>query len=403
MTDLLNTCLTENLPGVGGLCRVQIDDFYVEEIPLYPPTGSGQHTLFEIEKRGLDTPGALRLLARDLDVPSRLIGCAGLKDAHAVSRQRLSVEGVAPERVMAIQYPQLKVLWAERHRNRLKIGHLRGNRFILRVRQVVPDALERARSILKVLTQHGLPNGFGLQRFGSRGQTHLLGRCLVHHDLDTFFKIYLGSPQADDGPEARMAREFYDAGDLPGALRLWPAPRSDEFRTLSALTLHKSLSTAYYRLPRELLRLSLAAYQGYLFNRLLEQRLPACDYLQNGDLAYKHDNGVCFLVENAATEQPRADRLEISPTAPLYGRKVRLASGRPGENERSLLIEEGLTLENLHPLASALDGTRRPLRVPLGEVDLSQDQDSLVIKFTLPPGAYATNLLRELMKTPDVR
>ena len=403
MTDLLPAYITESLPGVGGVCRVHLEDFYVEEIPLYPPTGTGQHTHFEIEKRGLDTPGAIRLLARDLDISSRLIGCAGLKDAHAISRQRLSVEGIAPERLMAIQYPQLIVLWAERHRNRLKIGHLRGNRFVVRIRQVLPDSLVRARAILDILTQRGLPNGFGLQRFGSRGQTHLLGRCLVQNDLAAFFRVYLGTPQPDDDLETLAAREHYDAGDVPGVLRLWRTPHSDEYRALHVLSAQNSLKAAYYSLPRELLRLSLAAYQGYLFNRLLQQRLLQYDRLEVGDLAYKHDNGACFVVEDAATERPRADRLEISPTAPLYGHKVRLASGCPGERERALLATEGLTIENLQPRGFALDGTRRPLRVAVDDLNLSQDEEGLVVRFALPAGAYATNLLRELMKTSDLR
>jgi tRNA pseudouridine13 synthase len=403
MTDLLPGYVTENLPGVGGICRLHPEDFLVEEIPLYPQTGTGQHVLFEIEKRGIDTPGAIRLISRDLGIATRDIGFAGLKDADAVSRQRFSVEGITPERLVAIQFPQLKVLWAERHRNRLKIGHLRGNRFVVRIRQVPQDALVRARAILNVLSRRGLPNSFGLQRFGSRGQTHLLGRCLVQHDLAGFFKIYLGTPQTEDAPEALTARVLYDAGDLTGALRLWPNPHTDEFRALRVLTAQGSLKAAYYSLPRELLRFALAAYQGYLFNRLLQQRLPQYDQFEEGDLAWKHENGACFVVSDAAIEQPRADRMEISPTAPLYGHKVRLASGSPGERERALLAAEGFVPENLHPLGCSMDGTRRPLRVPVNDLDICLDEEGMVVRFTLPAGAYAPNLLRELMKTSELR
>jgi tRNA pseudouridine13 synthase len=400
---LLPDCVTSSLPGVGGVCREHPEDFYVEEIPLYAPTGAGQHTLFEIEKRGIDTPGAIRLLAHELDISTRDIGSAGLKDAQAISRQWLSVEGITPERLLAIGHPQVRVLSAERHRNRLKIGHLRGNRFVVRIRQAPSDALIRSREILDVLTRRGLPNGFGLQRFGSRGQTHLLGRSLLQHDLNGFFRVYLGMPQPADKPEARAARELYDAGDIPGAIRLWPVTHGDEYRALRALFIQHSLQAAYYSLPRELLRLTLAAYQAYLFNQLLQQRIDRYDQLEKGDLAYKHDNGACFMVEDANIEQLRAGRLEISPTAPLYGHKVRLASDCPGERERALLADEGLTLEGLQPRGFSLDGARRPLRVPVGDTDIAQDDEGLVIKFALPAGAYATNLLREIMKTPDVR
>lgn len=393
--------LTVELPGAGGVCRERLEDFYVEEIPAYAPSGSGQHTLFEIEKRGIDTLNAIRMIASQLGIPSRGIGLAGLKDAQAVSRQHLSVEGIAPERVMALRLPQVTVLWADKHRNRLKIGHLRGNRFTIRIRHVDAVALSRAERIIQELSKRGMPNGFGAQRFGSRGITHLLGRALLRDDLATFFDIYLGQALPLDSDEMRAARELYSNGDIEGALRRWPLPHSEEFRALNALYREKSLKAAYHSLPHELLRLTGAAYQSYLFNRMVQQRLPALGQLETGDLAYKHINGASFLVEDALVEQPRADSLEISPTAPLFGRKVRLAEGAPGIRERELMEEENLTPQMWHTHSYSLDGSRRPLRVPLGEPSVCEDGDSLVLRFSLPAGAFASNLLREVMKTPD--
>ncbi|MCE5258695.1 MAG: tRNA pseudouridine(13) synthase TruD [Chloroflexi bacterium] len=392
--------VTVDLPGVGGIVRLHPEDFYVEEIPAYSPSGSGPHTLFEIEKRGIDTFAAIRLISRELGESSRLIGSAGLKDANAVTRQHLSIEGVAPERLLNLHLPNVRILWAEKHRNRLKIGHLHGNRFVIRIRQVDGDALARAERILQYLSVRGLPNGYGIQRFGIRGVTHLLGCALLRNDLEQFFAVYLGCPQPEDSAQERVARELYDNGNLEGALQHWPYINSDEYRALRIIQ-KGALAAAYYSLPRELLRLTLSAYQSYLFNLLLQQRLPTYDCLETGDLAYKHANGVCFSVTDVQVEQVRADHLEISATAPLYGRKVRLAEGVPGERERALLAQEGLTLETMHPHGFSLEGERRPLRVPLSEVSVSQEEHDLIIRFTLPPGAFATNLLREVMKTPE--
>ncbi len=211
----------------------------------------------------------IRLLARALHVPERAISSAGLKDAHAVTQQQLSVEGVPPQAVLAVQVPGVRVLWAERHRNRLKIGHLRGNRFTIHLRQTVPDALPRAQAILKVLQRRGVPHGFGAQRFGMRQNTHELGFCLLRHDLAGFLHRYLGDPHPDDPPEAQQARGLYEAGDLQSALRIWPRGLEDERQTLEALALGHDLPVVYRRVPLALKRLFVAAGQSYLFNQLL--------------------------------------------------------------------------------------------------------------------------------------
>ncbi len=121
--------------------------------------------------------------------------------------------------------------------------------------------------------------------------------------------------------------------------------------------------------------------------------------METGDLAIKHTNQAFFLVEDVLAEQPRADRLEVSPSAPLYGYKVRLAQGEPGAREKELLAEHGLTLEDWR-MGEGLstEGARRPLRVPITDVAVCETE-GLVLRFTLPPGAYATNVIGEVTKT----
>lgn len=388
---------TAALPGVGGRARVVPEDFVVEELPLYGPTGEGQHTLFSIEKRGISTQRAMQQIADALGVPQRLVASAGLKDADAVARQTLSVEGVDPQRLLAIDLPQVKVLWAERHRNRLKIGHLRGNRFTVRIRDVGREALEPAQRILTTLQRQGAPNGFGYQRFGLRGDSHLLGRCLVQGDAVGLMQHLLGLPREEDSEPVRRARTLYEAGHYAEALEAWPGADRAERRALAILAQGRGIEVAWRQLPRWLPRLLAAAYQSWLFNRLLDERLPSLGQLERGDLAVKHDNGAFFLVEEPAVEQPRADRLEISPSGPLFGPKTRLAQGLPGIRERDVLNQEGLSLEDWRLRGVRLDGDRRPFRVPLGEVDIRYDQ-GLLLRFTLPAGAYASNVLDELIK-----
>jgi tRNA pseudouridine13 synthase len=115
----------------------------------------------------------------------------------------------------------------------------------------------------------------------------------------------------------------------------------------------------------------------------------------------KSENGACFLVEDLEKEQPRADRFEISPTGILFGSKVSWAGGEPGAIEESVIAEAGATREALVTAAKACGfrGERRSFRVPLAELEWSLEGPALTMSFALPPGAYATSVLRELMKT----
>jgi len=389
--------VTADLPGVGGRVRVKLEDFFVEELPLYEPAGEGQHTLFEIEKRGIDTMGAVRELSQALGIPSRHFGMAGLKDARAVTRQMLSVEGASPDAVMSVDLDRVRVLRAARHRNRLKIGHLRGNRFWIRIRDVDEGAMPAVRDILTVLEARGVPNGFGPQRFGARCTTHLLGRSLVRRDLDGFIWHLIGAPHRDDSPDVARARQLVDRGEWRAAHGAWPQRGTVEFRTLAMLADGRPPDVAVRRIRNSIKRLYVAAYQGWLFNAILARRLPAIDQLSAGDLAVKHVNGAFFRVEDAAVEQPRADQLDISPSGPLYGPKVRLATGDMGVLERAVLKDEDLTLSDWRVRGVPLRGDRRPLRVPVGDIDATY-QEGVVLQFSLPSGAYATSVLAEVIK-----
>jgi len=157
---------------------------------------------------------------------------------------------------------------------------------------------------------------------------------------------------------------------------------------------------AVQAMPRKLLRLYLSAYQSSLFDRLLEMRMATLERIWAGDLAYKHSNGACFLVTEAAAEQLRADSFEISATAPLYGYKTRLAEGPTGLLEQGLLDKEGLTLESFRLSAGlAMEGERRPLRVPIQKPECIVEGRDLLLTFSLPKGSFATTVLAEVMKT----
>jgi len=152
--------------------------------------------------------------------------------------------------------------------------------------------------------------------------------------------------------------------------------------------------------PPRLKRLYLSAFQSSLFDRVLEERLERLDQVEAGDIAFKHANGACFKVEDLAAEAPRAAVFEISPTGPMFGCTMLEAGGEPGRLEQELLAAEGLTLKHFD-LSGGLrmEGERRPLRVPISSIELSEQDGDLWVSFALPRGSYATCVMSEIMKS----
>lgn len=391
--------LTAHFPGTGGSIKNCPDDFVVEELPLYPACGEGEHLYLEVEKRGLTTFEMLKRISRALQVDERAMGYAGLKDARATTRQFISATGCTADQALALQLEDIRILSAKRHRNKLRTGHLAGNRFTITIRDVREGALETARDILHVLQLTGVPNFFGEQRYGILGNSHLIGRAIVQKKFEQAAAHIIGDPDKITHPDWKRAAELFRAARLEEAEAALPRRMRNERDLIRALRQGRSAEQAVRRLPGKLLRLYLSAYQSDLFDRMVTMRLDSLDTLWPGDLAYKHDNGACFLVNDPAAEQPRADRLEISPSAPLFGHKVTLAKARAGILEEALLAKEGVTTGDFR-IGSGLSmsGERRPLRIPVSDVHTVGESDRLVLSFALPAGCFATTVLREVMK-----
>jgi len=158
--------LTPDFPGITGTLKARPQDFFVQEIPLYEPSGQGEHVYAEIQKVGLTTFDAITRISKALNVSPRGIGYAGMKDAQAVTRQTFSIFGTSPEKVMALKIPGITIGWAIPHVNKLRLGHLKANRFAIRLRDVNPTDVVKLQPVLKTIQQRGLPNYFGEQRFG---------------------------------------------------------------------------------------------------------------------------------------------------------------------------------------------------------------------------------------------
>lgn len=399
----MHAYLTADLPGIGGVIKETAEDFKVTEIPLYLPCGEGEHAYLEIEKRGLTTLEAVRRIARNLGISDRDIGYAGLKDSRGITRQTLSIPRVATDRLLALSLPGITILSANRHRNKLKTGHLAGNSFSIRVREVESDAREKAAEILAILCRRGVPNYFGSQRYGGLGNSHLIGKALLRGDFKGAIAAIIGEPAMVRDPQWRQAVETYHQGNLSESLELFPGHCRTEREVLQRLLRRpEAYERALDAVSPRLKKLYLSAYQSSLFDRILEQRLSTLDKVAEGDLAYRHDNGACFLVEDSTAEEQRARDFEISPTGPMFGCKMKLPEGKPREAEEKVLQDEALTLADFNLTGGLrMEGERRPLRVPLQNLSLAMDDEGLTLNFSLPRGVYATTVLREIMKTND--
>ncbi len=330
--------LTESR-AIHAVLKAQPEDFEVEEIAKMEPAGSGDHCWVWIEKRDLTTPEAARRLAHAVRVDPRGIGWAGLKDRHAVTRQWLSIPGVTPDQVTETTVAGLRVLDARPHPRKIRSGVLAGNRFRLLLREVDRAHLPLLREILQELMRRGAPNYFGGQRFGR------------------------------DGRNVEAAKAWLVGGGRP--------PR-DRFRR----------------------KLFVSSLQSAVFNHVLARRIRdgTMDRVLPGDLLKKTRGGRAFHSTEPTLDQKRLDHWELSPTGPIFGAKMQRSNGAAGAIEAAAEAEHGLGPEVYRAMGKLGAGTRRPLRVRIEAPELETCADGVRLCMTLPSGAYATEVLRELFK-----
>ena len=403
--------LTDEIAGTGGEIKRDIEDFVVEERPLYEPCGEGEHLYLYIEKRGISTFDVTRELAEIFHVNPRTVSYAGLKDVKSVSRQYICVPGGDEARLGGREFDRFRILDVSRHTNKLRTGHLKGNYFRVRVRGVDPANVPRAREVLEILARRGVPNFYGPQRFGSHGRNALFGRALLKGRYHRAIQAVFAPCAAEAGTGVHEARCFAWGGDYNRSLKLFPRSFVPERNLAIAMRdmgvdvwrgqiLSKSAyRRILHRVPKRYLEFYISALQAYLFNQVLKTRYRELDRLMEGDLAYIHDKGAVFLVEDPSAEQLRVDQLEISPSGPIFGYKVPLAKGEPGEIEWDVLHRSRIELGQFHlKIGLKNKGVRRPLRVPMREVSFEAETDGFTTGFFLPKGSYATTVLREIIK-----
>jgi tRNA pseudouridine13 synthase len=336
---------TAELPDIGGVLRSRPEDFHVEELPAYDADGRPGHLLLRMQKRSLSTEEVVRELARQLRVPRAEIGVAGLKDRDALTVQRVSVPDRAAAAITEFAHPAIEIGDPQPHSHKLRRGHLRGNRFVLVIRRLdleLEHAERRARAKLDHLASAGLRNYYGAQRFGKDARNLEPGLAAL----------------AGKGPRRAKADLVVSAGQ-------------------------SALFNVY---------LAARAERGLLERVLL------------GDILQKRETGGMFECADADEDQRRLDAGELVITGPMFGSKTRRPSpGTPSDAlELEILGLAGLTLSKLGKLGRKVPGARRQLLIHPQQVDVALAAPvadlgpGLELRFILPPGSYATILMREL-------
>lgn len=348
-TILLPPLVTADLAGIGGRIKSVPEDFEVEEIPAYEPSGSGEFLYLWIEKRDMGAEYFVRQVARRLDIPVGEVGTAGMKDRHAVTRQMVSVPGSVEDRLGQLEGDGMRVLKVSRHGNKLRPGHLHGNRFNILVRDPLAGSEQILQPLLERLRVQGLPNCYGPQRFGHDGETFHQGLALLR-------------------------------GEKP---------------PVSATGRIPNLKSPFLR------KLVLSAVQSGLFNHYLAERMNAglLRRVLPGDVMAKVPFGGMFVAEDAAREQERFDAGEIVPAGPIFGRKTFAAAGEAAARETETLRAFNLSPASFSGFGKLMQGTRRHNLVALTNLSAAMEAEGIRFSFSLPAGSYATVLLREFMKT----
>ncbi len=414
----LELYLTEDIPGIGGKLRKTPEDFGVEEISILPPEDpEGRFVIAKVWHRNWEANRLVRRLSTNLRVSRARIGFAGTKDGRSVATQLMSFD--APmDAVCALSIPDVVVSDAYRARRGIAIGDLVGNRFTIRVADLTED-FDVAATCGKVRDRlqgvGGFPNFFGVQRFGSiRPITHLIGKDLIRGDFEGAVMRYVANPADDEDSDANDARRaLQESRDFERAFREFPQKLTFE-RTMIARLKDRpdDYLGALRTLPKNLLMMFVHAYQSYLFNKTLSERIRAGMSIREpevGDLILPlsktnvpdQDSPIPVTETNLQKVLKNAMEGKAFVSGLIFGTESQFAEGRMGDIERRVIEAEGIERADFQIVGlreASSKGIRRELLAQCKDLMIDFDGEVATFRFALNKGCYATSLMREFMK-----
>lgn len=332
-------------------------DFVVEEIPLYEFSGEGEHLILHVRKKNLSTMELVSILARYLGIKNKEIGYAGLKDKHAMTKQYISLHKKHEEAMDNFTHDGIKILSKTYHNNKIRIGHLSSNRFYIRLKKVNPTDAKKIDEALKNISNQGMPNFFGYQRFGNDGNNHIDGE-----------KIAKGEKKERNVKVRKLLISAYQSH----LFNLWLSRRL-EINSLVTSFAAEELENLL-NLPKNELE------------KLKKQSHPF--KLIAGDVMEHYPHGRLFEFDQSENDFERFNNRDISVTGLLCGKKARLSTDLARNIEKD--FDDDINA----------DGARRYAWVYPTDIEgrFNPQEAQYELNFTLPKGSYATVLIEEIAK-----
>jgi tRNA pseudouridine13 synthase len=332
------------------------DDFVVTEIPLYDFSGEGEHIILTIRKKDLSTWDMITILSDYIGCKSRDIGYAGLKDKNAMTTQNISIPKQFEEKIDKFEHKNIKILNKTYHNNKIRVGHLKGNKFFIRLKRVSSNDAYKLDEVLNKISHIGMPNYFGFQRFGIKSDNYLKGKDII---------------DGKKNEKNRKLKQMYINSYQSYLFNQWLSNRIE----LSKLINSFEANEIYKKVMMTIDEVKELKQQQHPFKLLL------------GDVMSHYPFGRIFYVEDMQSESEKFNLRDRVPTGLLCGKKAKLA------------IEQAWNMEEKFNKKTIVDGSRRFAWIFPEDIKskFKDEKNQFEINFILPKGSYATELISELL------
>jgi len=332
------------------------DDFVVTEVPLYEFSNTGEHLIIKLRKKNLTTWDAIEILAKALNCSTREFGYAGLKDKNAMTIQYISIHRKYEENLKIFSDDNIKILETTYHNNKIKIGHLKGNSFFIRLKRVGLVEKRKIEEVLGQIANFGMPNYFGVQRFGIDGDNYLKGKDIIDGKLKE---------------KNKNLKQMYINAYQSYLFNSWLSKRVEISKLIDAFE------------PKEIFEKLNLSFEDVKKAKIQKHPFK----LLSGDLLSHYPFGKIFIIENVEEESKKFLQKDRVPTGLLSGKRVKLSENIAFEIEKE--FQEKIPEDGARRFAWIFP---RDL-----ESNYKEDKNWMELQFYLPKGSYATELIAEIL------
>ena len=335
-------------------------DFVVSEIPLYEFKGEGEHLILHVRKKDMTTWEMLKAFSEQTGVKVKEFGYAGLKDKEGMTVQYISLPKKKEKEIDNFHHDKIKILDRKYHTNKLKIGHLKGNNFFIRLKKTNKADAKKIKNILSIFEKEGIANYFGYQRFGKEKNNFLTGREIL---------------EGKRRERNKKMRNFYISAYQSHLFNLWLSRRVEINKFFASFN-EKELENVF-------------DFNKDTIKQIKRQK-SFCKLLP-GDVLHHYPYGRVFLCNDTEEESERFMQKEITLTGVLPGKKAVRAEGLAAEIEKNFFGECEEYLDKMQ------GGRRFAWIWPQNIKSVYKEENAwFEFSFDLPKGSYATVLLEEL-------